>query len=124
MNKLCLQTGITYSCHGLMVWIFLNRFPLKNKTGNCTPFSEVFQSSLIDFKREPKEDSSSIIEETDADIMEAEQMAIHLNEETPNILLDNVLCYIAGFIIKHLMKILPCTNCHEKMLLKADDQYG
>ena len=54
-------------------------------------FSEVFQSSLIDFKREPKEDSSNIIEETDADIMEAEQMAIHLNEETPNILLDNLL---------------------------------
>ena len=79
---------------------------------------------MIDFKRESKEDSSSIIEETDADIMEAEQMTIHLNEETPNILFDNVLCYSAGFIVKHLMKILPCTNCHEEMLLKADDHYG
>ena len=92
-----------------------------SETGNCIPFSEVFQSSLIDFKREPKEVSSSIIEETDADIMEAKKMEIHLNEETPNILLDNLLCYIAGFIIKHLMKILPCTNCHEEMLLKAHD---
>ena len=73
---------------------------------------------------EPKEDCSSIIEETDADIMEADQKAICLNEETPSILLDNVLCYIERFIIKHLMKILPCTNCHEEMLLKADDNCG
>ena len=39
------------------------------------------------------------------------------------ILLDNVLCYITEFIIEHLKKILPHTNCHKEMLLKADDHY-
>ena len=107
----------------ILCTILLHNSIEPSKTRNFTPFIEIFQSSLIDFRREPKEDSSSIIEETDVDIMEAEQMAILLNEETPNILLDNMLCYIAGFIIKHLMKILSCTNCHEEMLLKEDDHY-
>ena len=63
-------------------------------------------------------------EENDRDIIEAEQMAVHLNEESHNELLDNILCYIAGSIVKNLMKVLQCTNCHEEMLMQRDDPRG
>ena len=51
-------------------------------------------------------------------------MAVHLNDESQNDLLDNILCYIAGFIVKNIMKVVQCTNCHEEMLIHRDDPHG
>ena len=95
-----------------------------SKTGNCTPFDDVFKSSLIDFKRRAAERHHKTSEDTDREIIEAEQMAVHLNDESQNDLLDNILCYIAGFIVKNLMKVVQCTNCHEEMLKHRDDPHG
>ena len=63
-----------------------------SKTGNCTPFEDVFQNSLINFKRKTTEKGMDATEENDGDIIEAEQMVVHLNEESHNELLDNILC--------------------------------
>ena len=95
-----------------------------SKTGNCTPFDDVFKSSLIDFKRRAAERHHKTSEDTDREIIEAEEMAVHLNDESQNDLLDNILCYIAGFIVKNLMKVVQCTNCHEEMLIHRDDPHG
>ena len=84
----------------------------------------MFKSSLIDFKRRAAERHHETSEDNDREIIEAEQMAVHLNDESQNDLLDNILCYIAGFIVKNLMKVVQCTNCHEEMLIHRDDPHG
>ena len=84
----------------------------------------MFKGSLIDFKRRAAERHHKTSEDTDREIIEAEQMAVHLNDESQNDLLDNILCYIAGFIVKNLMKVVQCTNCCEEMLIHRDDPHG
>ena len=84
----------------------------------------MFKSSLIDFKRRAAERHQETSEDTDREIIEAEQMAVHLNDESQNDLLDNILRCIAGFIVKNLMKVVQCTNCHEEMLIHRDDPHG
>ena len=51
----------------------------------------MFKSSLIDFKKRAVERHHETSEDTDREIIEAEQMAVHLNDESQNDLLDKIL---------------------------------
>ena len=45
----------------------------------------------------------------------------YLDSELWNKLTDNVLCYIAGFIVKSLLQKLECGNYKDKGLLNESD---
>ena len=47
-----------------------------------------------------------------------------LDQEIPNELLDNVLHYILGFIVRSLLPKLKCKKCRSKLLLDADDPHS
>ena len=53
-----------------------------------------------------------------------EAMLIQLDHESPNELLDNVLYYIAGFVVRSLLKVLKCGDCRSALLLDADDPHA
>ena len=53
-----------------------------------------------------------------------EAMLIQLDQESPNELLDNVLYYIAGFVVRSLLKVLKCGDCRSALLLDADDPHA
>lgn len=40
-----------------------------------------------------------------------------IDERSPNYLKDNVLYYIAGFIVKKILPNINCTNCRQELLL-------
>ena len=44
--------------------------------------------------------------------------------ESPNILKDNILYYIAGFIVNQLLTKLECVNCRSELLLDPNDKYA
>ena len=48
-------------------------------------------------------------------------MPIQLDEESPNDLLDNVLFYIAGFLVRPLLEKLTCNTCKSALLLDPTD---
>ena len=45
----------------------------------------------------------------------------YLDSELRNELTDNVLYYIAGFIVKSLLQKLECGNCKAELLLNESD---
>ena len=53
-----------------------------------------------------------------------EAMLIQLDQERPNELLDNVLYYIAGFVVRSLLKSLKCRDCRSALLLDVDDPHA
>ena len=48
-------------------------------------------------------------------------MLIQLDEESPNDLLDNVLFYITGFLVRPLLQKLTCNTCKSALLLDLTD---
>ena len=57
----------------------------------------------------------------DKDLSAYEAMLIQLDQESPNELLDNVLYYIAGFVVRSLLKSLKCVDCRSALLLDVDN---
>ena len=51
-------------------------------------------------------------------------MFIQLHDEFPNVLRDNTLHYIAGYIIKKLLPDLQCVNCNVELLVNFQDPKG
>ena len=41
---------------------------------------------------------------------EVERMLIHIDEQSPNCLQDNILYYIGGYIVRRLLQKLQCEN--------------
>ena len=94
----------------------LRRIILRNsiepsKTGNCTSFED----SLCKLRRlNPLEDN---------DVMEGDHLTNtaslmrYLDSELQNELTDNVLYYIAGFLVKSCLQKLECGNCKAELLL-------
>ena len=60
----------------------------------------------------------------DEDTLLAEGMLIQSDMESPNLLRDNVLYYIAGFIVNVFLTKLECINCRSELLLDPDDKCG
>ena len=48
-------------------------------------------------------------------------MVIQLDKESPNDLLDNVLFYIAGLLVRPLLQKLTCNTCKSALLLDPTD---
>ena len=63
-------------------------------------------------------------DDSDQDTLLAESMLIQNDMESPNILRDNVLYYMAGFIVNMLLTKLECINCRSELLLDPDDKYA
>ena len=53
-----------------------------------------------------------------------ETMLTELHKETPNELLDNVLYYISGFIVRSLLPKLKSKECRYELLLDAGDPHS
>ena len=60
----------------------------------------------------------------DIDLSAYEAMLIQLDQESLNELLDNVLYYIAGFVVRSLLKSLKCIDCRSALLLDVDDPHA
>ena len=45
-----------------------------------------------------------------------------IDDLVPNDLLDNILYYISGFIVRSLLPKLQCSKCKEASLLDSTDQ--
>ena len=88
--------------------------------GNCTPFHEALCQSNGPFERSSKRSQQAERVEIEADsekILSCEAMLIQLDGESPNDLLDNVLFYIAGFLVRPLLQMLTCNTCKSTLLL-------
>ena len=129
----------------------LRRIILRNsiepsKTGNCTSFEDSLckPSGLIDFSSKQRSTSSAedyffaddwdVVQEQrrlnpmeENDVMEddhltnTESLMRYLDSELRNELTDNVLYYIAGFVVKSLLQKLECGNCKAELLLNESD---
>ena len=100
-----------------------------SRTGNCTRFDEALCEStgFINFsvKRNEKGLTGHNMQNIDdEDTLLAEGMLIQSDMESPNLLRDNVLYYIAGFIVNILLTKLECINCRSELLLDPDDKCG
>ena len=119
-----------------------------SKTGNCTSFEDSLckPNGLIDFSSKQRSTSSAedyffaddwdVVQEQrrlnpmeENDVMEddhlinTESLMRYLDSELRNELTDNVLYYIAGFIVKSLLQKLECGNCKDELLLNESDAW-
>ena len=60
----------------------------------------------------------------DPDTVMAEKMLNENDMDHPNILRDNVLYYVSGFIVQSLLTKLQCANCRAELLLDPDDSHA
>ena len=54
----------------------------------------------------------------------AEKMLIENGMDHPNILRDNVLYCVSGFIVQPLLTELQCANCGAELLFDPDDSHA
>ena len=52
---------------------------------------------------------------------EVERMLIHIDEQSPNCLQDNILYYIGGYIVRRLLQELQCEKCKKELLLDPNN---
>ena len=90
-----------------------------SRTGNCTKFDDALCQStgLINFSLKQKKRPNDTVIEIDNENVEAERMLIHIDDQSPNCLKDNILYYIGGFIVRHLLHELECLQCKKQLLL-------
>ena len=114
--------------------------------GNCTSLGDSLckPSGLIDFSSKQRStlsaedyffaDDWDVVQEQrrlnpieDNDVMEddhltnTESLMRYLDSELQSELTDNMLYYIAGFIVKSLLQKLECGNCKAELLLNESD---
>ena len=98
-----------------------------SKTGNCTNFDDALCESegLVDFcwKRPEKTHSLAAQVDDSEHLVNAEKMLIQNDIDNPNMLLDNILYFMAGFIVRSLLGRLSCTSCMSELLLDPNDCY-
>ena len=77
-----------------------------SQTGNCTHFDDALSVSSVLLNISSKRNQQRQEVEVADDLNESayEAMLIQLDQESPNELLDNVLYYIAGFVVRSLLK--------------------
>ena len=96
-------------------------------TGNCTHFDDALCESngLLNIASKRNQHIAPVeVFEDDSDTFSCEEMLIQLDQESPNELLDNVLYYIAGYVVRAVMKKLKCTECKSALLLDADNPHA
>ena len=94
-----------------------------SSTGNCTNFDDVLcqSSGLVNFSLKRNQRSIDMVAEIDNENAEAERMPIHIDDQSPNCLKDNILYYIGGFIVRHLLHELQCLKCKKELLLDPNN---
>ena len=95
-----------------------------SKTGNCTNFKDSLcqTNGLLDYSWKPKhvthlEECGNMHDEYTA----AEHILIHIDDQSPNCLQDNILYYIGGLIVHTLLQELECAKCKKELLLDPDN---
>ena len=76
-----------------------------SRTGNCTNFEEALSEPLFEFswkKRNAQIDQPTPSPVVDEEEQSEDLLAIMLDQQHPNDMRDNILYYIAGFVIKAL----------------------
>ena len=95
-----------------------------SQTGNCTNFEDTLcePSGLLNFalkhKQQIPNDSYNAPELHD---MAEERLLIHIDDELPNVLKDNILYYSAGFLVQKLLPKIHCKRCRNELLLNPSD---
>ena len=132
-NKIRRRCGWNNNPNVLQFMYSLRRILIRNsiepsKTGNCTHFEDALCEStgLLNFtsKRQQHVNNLPQPEHPDADVAMAEQMLILNDINFPNLLRDNVLYYISGFIVRSLLKRLSCASCRNELLLDTNDPHA
>ena len=97
-----------------------------SSTGNCTNFDDALcqPSGLVNFSLKRNQKSIDMVTEMDNENTEAERMLIHIDDQSPNCLKDNILYYIAGFIVHHLLQELRCLKCKKELLLDPNNPHA
>ena len=97
-----------------------------SQTGNCTHFSDALceSSGILNISSKRNQHREEVQVTDDIDLSAYEAMLIQLDQESPNELLDNVLYYIAGFVVRSLLKSLKCIDCRSALLLDVDDPHA
>ena len=62
-----------------------------------------------------------IAEHDDDNMIMAEQLLIQNDLDNPNLLRDNILYYVAGYIVKTLLVRIQCQSCKSELLLDPND---
>ena len=106
-SKICRHSGWNNNPNVLQFKYALRKLIIRNsiepaQTGNCTNFDDTLcePSGLLNFTWKHKQQCPTEIstEQIPHDI-EEERLLIHIDDMSPNTLKDNILYYIAGFII-------------------------
>ena len=95
-----------------------------SKTGNCTNFDEspCDPKNFISFKREHSGVGSSVSDDKGHEqLVSLEGMLDQVNEVHTNPLQDNILYYIAGYVVKALLKEESCQECKTELLDESSD---
>ena len=96
-----------------------------SNTGNCTHFGDSLCNSLefLDFstKRNQHTPVANLQELVDPEMVSCDRLLIQMDYEHAYNLQDNVLYYIAGYIVRKILPKLQCTNCRSELLLNPDN---
>ena len=91
-----------------------------SKTCNCTNFDDALSESegMLQFLwKRSQQIPEQIAEHDDDNMIMAEQLLIQNDLDNPNLLRDNILYYVAGYIVKTLLVRIQCQNCKSEFLL-------
>ena len=78
-------------------------------------------TGLLTYSWKRQKVSSGIVNEIDNENIEAERMLIHIDDQSPNCLQDNILFYIGGFVVHSLLHEPECDKCTQELLLDPND---
>ena len=94
-----------------------------SSTGNCTKFEESLCEPNIFLDLSSRKKSRAAITEfpPDDETLEMQQLLADMHESSPNELMDNILYYISGFIVRKLLPIVKCRKCRQELLLDPLD---
>ena len=128
-NKIRQRCGCNNNPNALEFKWTLRRIIIRNsiepsKTGNCTNFDESLcdPKNFISFKREHSGVGSSVSDDKGHEqLVSLEGMLDQVNEVHTNPLQDNILYYIAGYVVKALLKEKSCQECKTELLDESSD---
>ena len=97
-----------------------------SSTGNFTHFDDALHQpyGLFDCTVKRNQTKQITSDEYSCHVSSCETIPIGLDQETPNDLLNNVLYYISGFIVRYLLPKLKYKECRSELLLDADDPHS
>ena len=96
-----------------------------SKTGNCTPFEDsLTQIGGLVYSSSKSQMADPVIETSDQNAILAELMFLLNDINNPHPLKDNILYYIAGYIVWSLLAKVSCETCKGELLLDPTDAHA